>query len=102
MPKLVSMKITKEERDKRTEPSSLATDGPAYPYGLTVQLDNDSLEKLGIKTLPDAGEKYTLIAAVTVVGVSSSESESGKNRSVSLQLTALCLEDEAPGKLYDK
>lgn len=92
--KLVSMKFTKAEAKKMTEPSSLAEgDRPRYPWGLSVNLDKDSLEKLEIDDLPKVGESYLLVAMVDVVGVSSNESEGGSNKSVSLQITDMCLED---------
>lgn len=93
--KLVSMKISKAEAKAMMEPSSLAEgDRPRYPWGLSITLDKDALEKLGIADdLPGVGEKYLLIAEVDVVSVSSNESEGGSNRSVGLQITSMCLED---------
>lgn len=92
--KLVSMKISAAEAKKMTEPSSLVEDRPRYPWGLQVNLDKDSLEKLGIgDELPGVGEKYLLVAMVDVTSVSSNQSEGGSNRSVGLQITSMCLED---------
>lgn len=92
--KLVSVKISKAERKKMSEPSSLAEgDQPLYPWGLSISLDTETLTKMGIDTLPDVGESYMLIAKVDVTNVSSNESEGGKSRSVGLQITDLCLED---------
>lgn len=94
--KLVSVKLTTAEQKDAVEPSS--ADRPRYPWGLSISLDTDTLDKLGMKTLPDVGEAYMLVARVDVTGVSSNESEGGKARSVSLQITDLCLEDATKKK----
>lgn len=104
MSKLVSMKLEKKERAEYKP--SLAEDGPVYPWGLNITLDDEALEKLGIETLPEAGEQLLLIAKVKVTGTSSNDSaEGGKRQSVSLQIVEMCLEDggekvDAAGKLY--
>lgn len=93
--KLVSMKLSKKDADAKMEPSSVAMQGPAYPYGLSLTLDDDALEKLGL-TMKDftVGASMTLIAKVDVTAVSSSEYKGEDARqSISLQITALCLED---------
>lgn len=102
MSKLVSMKISKAEMEKRMEPSTIATERPMYPWGLGLNLDNDTLEKLGVDDLPKVGEVYTVVAQVSVSSVSSNESEGGKNRSVSLQITDMCLEDGKAKNVADK
>lgn len=93
--KLVSMKLDAKEQKKLMSPSLAEGDRPLYPWGLSISLDSDTLDKLGIKTLPEVGDSYMLVAMVDVTSTSSNESEGGKNRSVGLQLTDLCLESEA-------
>ena len=75
--KLVSMKMSKSEREEKSQPAEL--DRPLYPYGLEVRLDTDALEKLGLETLPEVGDDMTLLAKVKITGASSSDSEYGKN-----------------------
>lgn len=105
--KLVDMKISKADREKQTSPSTLMKDGPAYPWGLSLNLDDATLEKLGLE-LPEVGEELMLHARVKVSSCSSSDSEGGgKNRSCSLQIVAMGLEgedreDDAAGTLYEK
>lgn len=82
-------------------------DTPEYPYGLRVGLDSESLDKLGVTELPTIGTTMTLMAKVEVVSVSQYESDDGKNRDVSLQITDMELRGEGasasdPRKLYDK
>lgn len=96
MGELKSMKISAAERKKMYEPSMVGeSDGPAYPYGLSITLENDALDKLDL-ALPKVGTALTLIARVDVTSVSSNEGRDKKERrSVSLQITDLCLEPEA-------
>lgn len=105
---LHSMKITAAERKKRQEPSmGPGEDAPAYPYGLTVRLDNEALEKLGIgDDLPESEAKMVLIAKVEVISASSVDrAGGGKTRGLELQITDMCLEDgnakDAAKTLYD-
>lgn len=49
---------------------------PAYPYGLTICLDSDTLDKLGLSgDLPDVGDKVTIIAVGTVTSASANQDE---------------------------
>lgn len=107
--KLVSMKLDPEKRDKGYGPTAVTetSNRPIYPWGLAINLDEEALDKLGIE-LPKVGSEMTLIARVDVTAVSSNESESGKSRSASLQITEMCLESgggdagKAAAKLYDR
>jgi len=105
VPKLVSMKMSKADREKTSEPSSVSTDRPVYPWGLALTLDNEALEKLGMPTC-EVGDELMLMAKVKVTNMSANESENGKNRSLGLQITDMALEagseSEASGALYGK
>lgn len=87
-------------------PTSPAPDAPRYPYGLEVSLEEEAIEKLGIK-LPEHGAALGLVAKVIVTAVSETESgdpgqKKRTNRSIRLQITDLAL-GPAPGKrLEDK
>jgi len=93
MAKLVSMKRTKAEQ--KTSAEGPAMDMPAYPWGLIVRLDNDSLEKLDEDASDyKAGDELLLIARVTVAETSTRQTlVGGKSQSLELQITELCLED---------
>jgi hypothetical protein len=99
MAELTSMKLSKAEQKEAAQPAM--TDGPAYPYGLTVNLEDDALEMLEMKTLPKVGATLMLYARVKVTSVSSYEAGEAKRRSVSLQITDLCLEADKGGKDAD-
>lgn len=102
--KLVNMKISQAARDKMNQPSSIATDQPAYPWGLSISLDNDSLRKLDLDGGDlTVGSTLSLRAKVEVVSISSNESKGGdSNQNVSLQITDLGLDGEgdAAKELY--
>lgn len=90
------MALTKIERKPETD-VAIATEKPKYPYGLELRLDNESLTKLGITTLPKVGMKLRLEAKVFVESVSEEERADGKpNRHVGLQITDMAL-GENPG-----
>jgi len=101
VPNMVSMKISKAEREKRYKSleTSAVVDAPIYPWGLSLNLDEEALEKLGIDTLPEVGKPLLLMARVDVTSVSENKhtsegGESRESRSVGLQITDLCLEPE--------
>lgn len=82
---MVNMKMSKKEV-KNMMPEKV--EQPKYPYGLCLELDGESLEKLGIKELPDVGDKMMVVAKVEVKSVSQSEYQKGEeNKHVSLQIT---------------
>jgi hypothetical protein len=89
--KLVSMKLDKSEQKKESEP--LAYEKPLYPWGLSIELNDDALSKLGIKKLPDVDERMTLTARVCITSVSARANADGEAKSMSLQIEALALSD---------
>jgi hypothetical protein len=98
--KLVSMKVDRSSAEEKTEAASMAVDQPAYPYGLSINLDEDGLEKLGLSADDlKVGDTKMLIAKVEVTSVSSNETKGGgKSESVCLQITDCCLEEAPSGK----
>lgn len=91
MAKLVDLKRTKQEREKHSKPEPYK--GEDYPYGLTVHLDHDALEKLGIKNLPKAGGKVMLHAHAHVKSTEDRNEDGGKRRrSMSLELRKMAIE----------
>lgn len=102
MAELVNMKIDPKEREEKYKESALV-DRPIYPYGLSLNLDDDVMEKLGLASLPAAGDTLTLTAVVTVTNVSENsyaDAKGGKAKtcqSMSLQITDMGL-GPAPSK----
>ena len=104
--KLTSMKLPSRE-PANTIVATDAPEGPRYPYGLSLQLDDDTLGKLGL-SLPTVGKSFLLQARVKVTGAMEAEHEGGtKVRNASLQIEDMGLgPDEGEGssaadKLYD-
>jgi len=92
MAKLVDLKRSKAERKKDAEPLSAAAEGNDYPYGLTVDLDHDSMKKLGMHTLPKAGSKLHIHAEAHVKSVRDNQRAGGKReRGMSLELRKMAI-----------
>ena len=85
---LVDMKQSKKKAAESCNPC-IEKDAPRYPYGLSVSLENESLKKLGIKTLPKVGETIALRAVAVVESASEHSRQSGTSRRVELQLQKL-------------
>lgn len=82
---LVNMKMSAEESK---EYSGMEMESPEYPYGLTIDLDDDSLQKLGITSLPKVGSEMMITAKCVVKGVSSNQYQGSDEESrVCLQIT---------------
>lgn len=84
---MINMKMTKEETKEYTDDPSPA-DAPEYPYGLSIDLDDGSMEKLGITELPKVGDEMTITAKVVVTSTSSYDTQGGDpEKRVCLQIT---------------
>lgn len=94
--KLVDMAFTKDElKDKKkSEPCCVGMDGQPnpYPWGLSLHLERDSLDKLGVKQLPNVGTEVYVMARAKVTSVNQSAREGEtEHASVGLQLTDMQL-----------
>ncbi len=95
MDKLVDMELSKKE--KKGHPASIeqtTTEGPDYPWGLAITLEDESLKKMKVK-LSDyqIGAEVILHAECKVIRLSQSEREGdGRNRTMELQITSMGLE----------
>lgn len=88
-----NMKMSNEE--KADMKASMVAEAPPYPYGLSVNLDEDSIAKLGMGQMPAAGSKMMLHALCEVRDVSISDTtEGGKRRHLCLQITDMGLDPE--------
>ncbi len=84
---LVDMRRSKKER--KLNEAAISSDQPAIPYGLSITLDDKSLDKLGFKTLPNVGDRMVVAAIGRVESVSERTSERTKDRDVHIQLEKL-------------
>lgn len=95
---MINLKLTPKEAKETMLCGPCDPQGPAYPYGLTLQLDEETLAKLGAKDLPEVGVEVLLSAKAKVTAVSVNEQQDAdsdgapdKRRSVSLQITDIDL-----------
>lgn len=89
---MVSMERTKAEKKKDKSglmSSPSPSDGPDYPYGLTFELRDEGLKKLGMEALPEVGEKMCVYAMVEVVRTSQRAGKDSADREVGFQITSL-------------
>jgi hypothetical protein len=86
---MASMKNSPKKAEKSSKVSMPSSPHEDYPYGLRLELDHDTLKKLGHDSLPKVGTKMSLHAKARVKSASenSSEGEDSPRRSVSLQIT---------------
>lgn len=83
---MVNMQMSREEAKEYTEPS--VSDAPQYPYGLCLDLNDDALEKLGMKTLPAVGTEMSLMARVVVTRTSAYQTQGNESETcLGLQIT---------------
>jgi hypothetical protein len=90
---MINMKMSKEEAGEYTGATSPAPgDAPAYPYGLCLYLDDDTLKKLGFTEPPPVGTELTLMAKVVVTSTGVNQQQDGDKESrAELQITYMDL-----------
>ena len=70
--------------------SAATIDAPSFAYGLDLNLNTESLGKLGIKELPKVGSEMKVRAVGVVTSASTNERTEGKlQRDITIQLQQL-------------
>ena len=97
--KPVDMRLPKDKAKAMNAPvaDTSAGNGQKYPWGLRLRLENESLDKLDIKVLPEPDTECRLMCVAKVVSVEKREQSGGEaRRHLELQITkmALVLDDE--------
>lgn len=93
---LTSMAMTAEEAKAYNDCEVVPGDAPKFPYGLSIELSDESLKKLGIEP-PAVGAVLLVMAHVQVTSVSQNQQLDGDKESrCSLQITEMAL--SAPTK----
>lgn len=82
-----SMKLSKKEA--KGEVAIDVPDGPRFPHGLTLHLEDETLKKLGIANVPDVGTEMRVVGVGVVESSNQHQSQRRKNRSISIQLQRL-------------
>lgn len=67
---------------------------PDYPWGLSISLCTDELEKLDLDDMPEVGDMIHLFAMAKVTAISSRDTDAGPEKRLELQITHLGVEDE--------
>ena len=81
------MKLSKKEAKNEFE---VAPGAPKFPHGLTINLDNESLQKLGFDSLPDVGEDFIVVGIGPVTHASEHRRQGDKvDRSITIQLESI-------------
>jgi len=68
-------------------PLAAGGETPAYPYGLLVTLNDESMKKLGLSAPPVVGTKMRMSALVDVTSASANATQEGTEMRVELQIT---------------
>lgn len=88
--KMHPMALSKKEAKTQSEPMVSPSKGPRYPWGLTLNLDHDTMKKLKIGELA-AGQVVMLAGKAKVTRCEETEDESGERYSATIQITDLAL-----------
>ena len=102
---MVNMKMSTEEAKEQFSPS--INEGPRYPYGLSINLDDDALSKLGISDSVTVGDEVLITAKAMVTTKSGYQTLVGDaETSLTLQITDMEVAAGSSTKttkaLYDK
>lgn len=89
---MVNMAMTTEEAAEYAGGAPVAAsdpgNGPKYPWGLCLDLNDEVLKKLGITELPKVGTVFVIEAQAKVQSMNESEQLDGdKEGRISLQIT---------------
>ena len=87
---MISLKNTRKTEDEKNEIETAIDNQDGYPWGTRINLESDTLDKLGIKKLPGVGDEMMIEAKVRVISVR----ESDNSKSVELQITDMDLEND--------
>lgn len=84
---LVDLKLSKA--DQKEEAAGVEVSAPEYPYGLSLNIDKDELDKLGVVDLPEVGDEFHVVAVGKVTAVHASAGSNGKSAGMNLQITSM-------------
>jgi len=87
------------------ELKTVEAEQPEYPYGLTIDLDNDTIKKMGLDvTKFSVEDEIQIVAKAFISRVSSEKTGEGSNDSLCIQLTDMIIipvEKEQQARLRD-
>jgi len=92
---LTSLKLPKKKRmDSEITPAA-PDDSPKdlYPYGSTLRFEEDQVKNLPSLHGVESGDELTIYAKCKVTRTEQTDTEAGKRREVSVQITDISFED---------
>ena len=97
---LVDMRLTKaEQAEEKAEAVYTPSD---YSYGLVIRLEQEELDKLGIRMLPKVGAEVRFTCVAKVQSVSTQSTKDDDDACVSLQITQMAIGDDKPAPAKGK
>lgn len=87
---LVSLKRTKKDK-KHNSDHAISSERNDFPFGLSISLDDETLDKLGITKLPKVGSDMIVAGVGVVESISERSDKNRKSRNVTIQLTKLAV-----------
>jgi hypothetical protein len=88
---LVDMKLSKKESKEEVGIITTKSEGPRYPYGLSLDLNDESMDKLGLSAKSfSVGEEVVIKAKAKIKSLRMNQYEGeDKSDSMELQITKL-------------
>lgn len=100
---MINLAMNEMEMKEQAEPKSVLYDVSKYPYGLKIQLDPETVKKLGMTEAPEVGEKMMIMGYVEVCSVYAEPSKGDeKSYSVGLQITDMELKEVEEPEVEEK
>lgn len=81
-----------DKRSKEETVEAEEMERPKWPWGTCITVNHELLEILGIKNLPEIGEKFKLEAECCVASVSQYENKDQAEKQFTLQIEEMDLE----------
>ena len=93
---MIDLALTaKEAKEEKVEMTASPKAGD-YPYGLTLNIESEVLDKLGLKSLPNVGDEVYFTAMAKVTRVSSNATDDGEDNCVCLQICEMQVDSIEP------
>lgn len=108
----VDLALTPQEKEGKSSPVVPETkDEPIYPFGTSISLETDQIDKLGLED-GEVGDYLHAEVLIKLCGLHVTETESGQRKCMQLQITHMAIkgdgdsddEDDRPSSrdLYDR
>jgi len=96
---LTDMKMSKKQSAHEFAVSE--DKGPRFPHGLTINLNDDSMKKLGFDELPVVGTEMIVVGVGKVTRASENRRQGGVDRDMGIQLERIEVEPLVKGTAVD-